>query len=145
MINVSDITKTLFDILGDNLEGYEITRNRGLNVDISQPLVQGHGWIGIYKETMSYEPLTLGGKYMLATIQIKVELQCSSAISGEDAEDKLQTAEKEIMDILIENKTIAGTVDMTMSYDIEYEYNYDIETIYFNSAVITLELQKKTS
>ena len=122
----------------------QITRNKSLNVDINQPIVYGHGWIGIYKESMEYHPISIGGKYMLANPSVNVEIQCSSSISGEDAEDKLQDAEFEVMTALIENKTLLNTVDATMGYNIEYDH-VEAETIYFNSAVITLELQVKTS
>ena len=145
MINFSDITKAFQDILEANLTGYQITRNKSLNVDISQPLVTGNGWVGIYRESLEYEPLTVGGNFWFAKPIIKIEIQAASAISGENAEDKLQDAEKAVMDVLIDNRTLNDTVDMTLGYEIDYNFDYSLETIYFNSAIITLTTYKKTN
>jgi|GEM_PF-1390842 len=146
MINFADITKAVKDILEANLTGYQITRNRSKNVDVNQTLVTGSGWIGIYKDSLEYEPLTVGGKFLFATPVINIEIQCSSAISGSDAEDKLQDAEKAVMDVLIDNRTLNDTVDAILSYEINYSgIDFSRETIYFNSASITITTQKKSS
>ena len=142
MINVALITKALKNLLIANLDSsYTITRNEERNVDPNVPLRTGK-LINIYRGGVNYGAHTLGNQCWLAQIKIIIELQISSMISGEDAEDKLQNAEKEILNILTQNKKISDTVDMTNGYEIEYQYNKN-EQIYHHAAIITLILEKR--
>lgn len=142
MINFKDITKGVEDLLNDNLNGYVITRNAERNTD-PNVAAQGKGWIGIYRGALEYETARIGNIPYSAFIDIIVEIQVADMGSGADAEDKLQDAELEVLNVLKGDKKLNKTVEMTNGYSVEYEYNAD-EQIYHQSALITIHAQKET-
>ncbi len=141
MINFKDITQGVEKLLKDNLNGYAIVRNEERNIDPSVA-TQGKGWIGIYRGSLDYETATIGNIPWLVAIEIIVEVQAADMKSGAKAEDKLQDAEKEVLDVLVSDKKLNSTVEMTNGYSIEYEYNKD-EQIYHHSALITIHAEKR--
>jgi len=141
MINMKDITKAVKTILDDNLSDYIIERNPKRNED-PNIAARGKGWIGIYRGGLDYDAYTTGSTPWLAHPSLMVEIQAASLLSGADAEDRLQDAEEEIMDVLTANKNLNGTVSMTMGYEVKYEYNEDEEAqIYFHAAIITIKTE----
>ncbi len=141
MINFSDITKAIETLLKANLTGYVITRNEGRNDDYNRA-AQAEGWIGIYRGSLDYEPGFMGDRPWLVSVDVVVELQVASFISGSDAEDLLQAKEEAVLDILTDNKKLGSTVDMTNGYTIEYEYNADTEQgVYLQAAIITIHAE----
>lgn len=145
MINFKTITQGVETVLGDNLTGYIITRNAERNEDPS--LATGEsvsGWIGIYRGQVDYEAHSIGSTPWKALLEVIVEVQAASFLSGDDAEDRLQDAEKAVLDVLASNKTLNGTVDMTNGYSIDYEYNYQGKEVYFHSAIITIKAEART-
>jgi len=141
MINMTDITQAVETILNDNLSDYVIQRNPKRNQD-ANTAARGKGWIGIYRGGLDYDAHTTGSQPWLAHPSVIVEIQAASFLSGDDAEDRLQDAEKEIMDVLTANKKLGNTVNMTMGYDIKYEFNEDEEAqIYFHAAIITIKTE----
>ena len=141
MINLKTITAGVETILNAGLTGYTITRNEERNVD-PNIAAQNNGWIGIYRGRLEYETYATGSIPWMAHIEVKVEVQIASFTSGEDAEDKLQDAEKAVIDVLVANKKLNNTVDMTNGYSIDYEYNAD-EEIYHHAAIITIKAEAR--
>ena len=139
MINLKDITKAVETLLNQKLTGYIITRNAERNNDPSIA-AQNKGWIGIYRKSISYEPYSTGTQKWMTFIELDIEIQVADMESGDIAENRLQDAEEEIMDLLTANKNLNNTVAMTNGYDIAYEYNAD-EQIYFHSAIITIKAE----
>ncbi len=140
MINYKLITQAIKSILQDNLDNtYIITRNEERNVNPNVPLRKGK-LINILRGSVSYEAYTLGTTPWLVSIKPMIEIQISSMISGEDAEDRLQDAEQEVMNVLTANKRLNNTIAMTNGYSIEYQYNQE-EQCYHHSAIITIETQ----
>jgi len=143
MIDYGQITAAIKTILEAGLDKtYLITRNEERNVNPNLPLRKGK-YINITRGSQSLAAYTLGNTPWLVTIKPKIELQVSSMISGQDAEDKLQDAEKAVMDVLTSNKKLNNTVAMTLGYNIEYEYNQN-EQIYHHAAIITINAQCRT-
>jgi len=141
MINMKDITKGVKKVLDDNLSDYIIQRNPKRNND-PNTAAQGKGWIGIYRAGLDYDAHTTGSQPWLAHPSVMVEIQAASFLSGEDAEDRLQDAEQEIMDVLTANKKLDDTVNMTNGYEIKYEFNEDEEAqVYFHAAIITIKTE----
>jgi len=141
MINMKDITSAVETILNDNLSGYIIERNPRRNQD-ANTAAQGKGWIGIYRGGLDYDAYATGSQPWLAHPSVIVEVQAASMLSGEDAEDKLQDAEKAVMDVLTANKKLNDTVNMTVGYEIKYDVNEDEEAqIYFHAAIITIKTE----
>jgi hypothetical protein len=139
VINVKTITKAVEDIINDNTVGYIVTRNAERNVD-PNVAAKDKGWIGIYRGGINYLPYTTGSTPWLAEVRVDVELQVASMQSGEQAEDKLQDAEAELLGIFAANLNLNGTVLMTQGYDIRYDVNVEAE-VYFHAAIITLRTE----
>jgi hypothetical protein len=148
MINFKAVTEEIKKILDKQTRGYEITRNEERNEDPDRAAVTDEtkkGWIGIYRNKASYDAL-VSGRWQ-ALIDVDVEIQVANMQSGEKAEDDLQTAEKEILDVLTKNiptssaanknTTLNGRVSQLVDISIRYDFN-TAEEIYFHAAVITL-------
>jgi len=60
--------------------------------------------------------------------------------SGEDAEDRLQNAEEDVMIVLNANKKLNDTVNMNVGYNIEYEFNA-AERVWHHSSIITAKYE----
>ncbi len=142
MINFKNITQAVETIFNDNLNDYTVTRNAERNVDPGLA-AKNSGWIGIYRGSIVYDTVSTGASPWLAEVDIKVEVQVASIKSGDDAEDRLQDAEQAVMNVLNDNKTLSGTVTMTVGYTIDYEYNAD-NAIYWHASIITLKTQVRT-
>lgn len=141
MINFKDITQAIETLLKASVTGaVTIERNPMRNDDPSRAVA---GWIGIYRGSLSYEPHATGKNY-LAMVDVLVEIQSASHQSGDDAEDKLQDLEKQVIDILNANPTLSGTVHVPFGYEVEYQYNADDE-INFHAAIITIHAGVRTS
>jgi len=136
MINFKNITQAIETILNAQLSDYKIVRNELRNVDPNQA-TWGKGWIGIYRGKLDYEPHTTGATPWLVSADVIIEIQVASMTSGDDAEDKLQDAEQEVLNALVTDLTLGGTVLMTNGFSIEYDYNED-EQVYYHAAVITV-------
>jgi len=87
--------------------------------------------------------VTIGNIPWLVAVDVIVEVQVADMGSGSEAEDRLQDAELEVLNVLTANKKLNATVEMTHGYSIEYEYNDD-EHIYFHSAIITIHAEVRT-
>jgi len=136
MLNMKDITTAAKDLLEQNLQDYTIVRNAQRNMD-ANIAAMGKGWIGVYRGRIDYTPHTVGGNTpYLAEVEVIIEVQAASMESGADAEDRLQDAEQDVLNILNDNKKLSGYVNQNMGYDIEYEFNAD-ETIWHHAAIIT--------
>ncbi len=146
MINFSEITRALVT----QLENYEdvinlspvIERGEYVNVDPDRTL-----WIGVYRSKANYTPRTLGRS--ISSFQnvssIEILVQESSMLSGADCEDRLEDAVRRVLDGVLSDMTIGGTVDMVNDFEIEYLYNETvIESVYFQAAVITVSVEVVT-
>ena len=142
MINFKTILQGVERVLLDNLTGYTIARNDPRNTD-PDLAAKNKGWIGIYRGSLEYSAYAVGSIPWLVSVDTKVEVQVASMHSGEDAENKLQDAETEILTVLNNNKKLNNTVDMTNSFEIEYEYN-DLEEIYHHAAIITIRSELRS-
>ena len=144
MINIKTITQAIEALFNNNLTGYKVERNAVRNGDPS--LASKSGWIGIYRGRVNYEPA--GTPLWAATIEIDVEVQCARYNTPGLAEDALTDAETEVLNLLNANKKLGNTVDTTLGYDIEYDYNVDVsqeQAAYFHSSIITIRAEARTS
>lgn len=140
MMNYKTVLDALEALLRDNLTGYIITRNRQRNDD-PNIAATNKGWIGIYRGNIEYEPARIGtGNNWDTKLYPKIEIQTAST-KNETAEDKLNNAEQEILNLLDSNKKISNTVGMTNGYSIEYQVNTGVKDFYHLSAIITINAQ----
>lgn len=136
MINLATITTAVQTLLRANLESYVVERNARRNHDPNR-CTQIAGLINVRRGGNRYEPFGTGSQPWKAGPRIDVEVQVATGESAEAAEDLLQAAEAQIMDVLTANKKLGGTVDMTTGYDIRYEFN-DEAQVYHHAAIITI-------
>ena len=142
ILNFANVTKAVESILKGGLSNYMIKRNPERNVDPSKA-AKGNGWIGIYRGPLTYDAHTTGSTPWLVGLNVRVEIQVASMKSGEDAEDKLQKAEEEVLTVLTNNKDLNGTVNQTLGYDVDYDFNED-ERIWFHAAIIIIRAEVRS-
>jgi hypothetical protein len=138
ILNYSDVTKGIEDILNQRLSGYVITRNDRKNADPNRC-----PWIGIYRGSLVYEAHTIGGRPWKASPSPQINIQVASTLSGDDAEDRLQEAEKEVIEALETDRTLGSTVSMILGYNINYEYSQTDE-IYYHGCTITIRTETRS-
>ena len=143
MIDFSELTAAMETLLKDNLkDDFLITRNEEINIDANTASI-GKGWVGVYRGKVDYEPYTTGNRPWLASPEIMVIVQVADAHSGYAAEDKLQAAEKAVVDVIESDRTIKGTVMQIVGYSMEYTYNKD-NAIYFHGVMITVKTEVRS-
>jgi hypothetical protein len=142
MIDLSKITKAVQEMLESSLVGYVIVRNEPRNED-PNVAASGKGWIGIYRGSNNYSPRTTGSRPWGAVVEVIVEVQTASMRSGEEAEDRLQAAEQEVMNVLDADKKLKETVDMTVGYEINYDINASSQ-MYYQAAIITVKAEVRS-
>jgi len=148
MINLSIITKALQDQLNNNvqireiLNGQEVVRGELINMDVNRT-----PWIGVYRGNVKYEPRTLGSmNNWEASPSVKVIIQAVHLESAEQCEVDLEGYVQNVLDAVIADTTIGGTIDMITSYDVEVGYiETDRSTISFQGASITFNMEVATS
>lgn len=146
MINVSDITKALVVQLESyaDIKNLKPTIERGEYVNNDPDVTP---WIGVYRSVSDYVPRTLGNHLasFQNTTKIRILAQDASFKSGGDCENRIEDLATKILECVISDKTIGGTVDMVNSLNVEYMYNEtDRESLYYQTAVITVEVEVST-
>ena len=140
-MNISTVTKALQEQIQNDPEvqsflKQDVLRDEYVNNDPNRT-----PWICVYKGKIDFEPVTIGYGSFEATPSPRVMVQATSLKSGEDCSNKLDDYVDKILDAIKKDKTIGGTVDILLSYTIEYGYlETDRTTLAFQSAIITLNL-----
>ncbi len=104
-------------------------------------------WIGIYRSKLNHDPRTLGSmNNWESTGQIRIAVQQVDMKSGMDCEDRLEALVQDVLNAIIADTTIGGTVDMVNKFAIDYRYlESDRKTLYFQMAIITMDFEVATS
>ena len=103
-------------------------------------------WCGIYRESVSFEPWSLGNhsRSLKCTVVVNLVIQASGK-DGPDTEDKLEDAISRVMKALQSDLTVRNTVDMIKLSSILYSYEETkSESIDFQWAFLTLNLETRT-
>ena len=140
-LNRSLISKAIKDIINEKTDGYLVIRNEKRNEDPSVA-ANSKAWIGVYRSRISYSKFTIGPTPWLAAVETDVEIQVASMKDGEDVEDKLQAAEKEIIEVLSANQTLNNTVSYIKEISVEDQTNINTET-YFQASIITIKAEAR--
>lgn len=133
-------------ILADSdFSGVVVERDEFVNDD---PDKAHKGWVGIYRRSSRYAPLTLAAgdarRYDVSPIKLLLVWQVVDNDSGAACADRMETHHKNFMDLLLANDSITGTVDHVLSVEVEYGYDprSDAEKgVYMQTAFMTLELE----
>jgi len=148
MINLSVITKALQEQLNSNIQvrdilgSREVVRGELINMDVNMT-----PWVGVYRGNVKYEPRTLGSMNNWEALpSIRVIVQASHLSSAEQCEIDLEGYVQKILDAVIDDTTLGGTVDIITSYDVEVGYiETDRSTVHFQGASITFNMEVSTS
>lgn len=144
MINASEKTKALETILNNGLaDNYTVERSEYINMDQART-----PWVGIYRGTLTYDTATLGrgANNWKAQFDIRLIVQAATYESGEVAEELLEEYIKEVLDLVVADKTFSSTIGMVTGIDINYSYNeVESESLYFQNAEITVTTEVRTA
>ena len=148
MINYAAITAALAaQLLASSgvsalLKVQTIERGGFVNVDADQC-----PWVGVYRGAVKFEPRTLGSiNNWEAFPTIRILAQAASYQSGSDCEDRLEALVKACHEAVLSDTTIGGTVDMVTGFTVDYSYREDErETVHYQQAMITLQIEVRTS
>jgi len=148
MINMYTITEALRDQLKNDPEASQIS-NREILVDEYVNVNPSNApWMCVYKGSMNLEPRTLGmgaGRYT-ASPEPRVLVQAVSYQSGEDCSSLLDYYVNTVLNAVVSDPTLGGTVDMVVGFNIEYGYvEADRPSIHFQTARITVNCEVRTS
>lgn len=136
MLDMSHITAATAALLQRELNDYIIERNP-LAPPESGKAAKAKAWVGVYRGSVTYAPVRVGGAAKDAELEIILELQSVSLKSPAEAETKLSSAEKEILETLSASLNLANTVGFIKSYNVEYGLS-KTGGAYFQTAIITL-------
>ena len=145
MINFSDITQAVENILKSDTAGYTIERCSTRNTD-PNVAATGKGHINIYKGSIDHDAHTTGSRRWKATVETKIEIQCADN-EGWQADDSLEDSVQEILGIIdTESKKASpfeGDIGHITGFRIEYETNQGAE-MYHVAAIITIRSEIRT-
>lgn len=105
-------------------------------------------WLGIYRGGMDYSPETLGNgpDYWTGAMTLRLMVQAANYESGAAVEDELEGYVRDVIGKVFSDTTIRGSVDMVTGVSVNYSYiAEDSETLYFQAAIIELNLEVSTA
>jgi hypothetical protein len=143
MVNVKDITIAITGLLQRSLPSFKVERNPVRPTDPWQASAR-EAWVGVYRDTESYQGQWMGPQPWLCQVTLKLEIQVASIQSPEDCEDRLLDAEKSVLDVINADRTLGGFVNMVNGYDVAYEYNMGKQAFY-QAAIVTIKAEVRTA
>jgi hypothetical protein len=119
--NVSGITQAIESMLNDSPN----VGQAGVIVERSaeeRKTPTAHGWVGIYREGISYPPRTLsmGSGYRMQEIRLYLLLQESDPSSGDECEDRLESLLQKVVGVLLSDPSLGGTVNTLDAFSVTY-------------------------
>jgi hypothetical protein len=119
---VSTITQALQQMLEDATD----IGQAGVLVERSAPenlTPTLHGWVGIYRDGISYPARTLGfGSGMrMQEIRLYLLIQESDPTSGEECEDRLELLLQKVVGVVLSDPSLKGTVNTLDAFSVRYE------------------------
>jgi hypothetical protein len=145
MLLASDISKAIEEAFRADPTFNEYVIERSEYVNENPSLCP---WMGIYRGGIDYSPETLGDgpDYWTGSMVMRLIVQASDYNSGADAEDKLETQVRDVINKMFTDKTIRGSVDIINSVQVSYSYVAEDEaTMFFQAAIIELTLEVSTA
>ncbi len=141
MINMSDITRAVEEMLREHTADYTIERNGARNDDPNVAAL-GNGWIGIRKGKKDYEAYSTGPAKYLCDLEVIVEVQYARFDDAAEAEDHIEEAVEEILGILNNHQDLDGKVSHLTGFNVTYDVNTDVDAYHY-AAVITVRAQAR--
>jgi hypothetical protein len=139
MINVSDITKEIEDLLKTNPDILQnqitVQRSEFANLDPNNT-----PWLGIYRAKIEYDPNSLGrhSTRWRGVLTVRFIVQAANDLSGATCEEDLESYIEVLFDALWSDPSLNNTVLMMTALNVEYSYKeMESETMHFQWAVVT--------
>jgi len=148
MINFNDITKAVEKILNENIEVSEFMNRKNVVVgEIINYDPNRVPWIGIYRGKVGYAPRTLGSmNNWEATPSLRIIVQYTDLISASKCEEVLEGYVQKIINAILKDTTLGGTVDIINNFEVEQGYiETDRASVHFQGASITFNMEVATS
>lgn len=145
-MDIGTVTRALVTAIqaDADFDGAVVERDEFVNEDSDQARV---AWIGIYRRSVAYEPLTLAagyaGRYDLNPLKLFIVIQTVDSDSGAACADRLEAHIKNFIDLLLANDSITNTVERIARFEVEYGYDPRSKRgeLYMQTAYITLDLE----
>lgn len=104
-------------------------------------------WVGVYRGGQDYSPRTLGSvNNWEVSPSVKIVLQTTSLSDDFEVSDNMEQYVQDIIDAIMTDYTIGGTVDMINGFNVEYGYvNDDRTKMFFQNAIITVNMEVATA
>jgi hypothetical protein len=120
--DVSTITQALQQMLDDAID----IGQAGVMVERSAPenfTPTAQGWVGIYRDGISYPPraLGMGSGYRMQEIRLYLIVQESDPTSGEECEDRLERLLQKVVGVVLSDPSLKGTVSTLDAFSVRYE------------------------
>lgn len=152
MINFSVITQALETQIETHLASlisdgaaaasrYYVKRSNYINGNVAKT-----PWIGIYRGAVSYEPRSIGRSNCnwRATPTIRVVVQAASRKSGEQAEERCEAYTQEVLNGILSDYSIGGTVETITGFNVEPTFQEDDNaSLHFHMNIITVTVIAK--
>lgn len=149
--DITDIIETVLNSSSSIEEGVSIESSGFMN---DNPTYARNGWIGIYKNKVSYVPNTLGGANAEGVnIQWKflgsffTLIQYSSMKSGKVCNQKLESLVQQVILSIFNDPTFNGLIDMILNVNVDYsavprfQSSEGSEEVNFQQALVTFEVE----
>lgn len=119
--NVSEITSAIEGMLNDATDVGQV----GVLIERSAEerlTPTAHGWVGIYRDSISYPPRTLGmgSGYRMQEIRLFLTLQETDPTSGDECEDRLEALLQKVVGVLLSDPSLRGTVSTLDAFTVTY-------------------------
>ena len=145
LIDTAAITTALAAQIADHpqVRGFFVDVERGeyINKDPART-----PWCGVYRTSVDFSPRVIGhhARSWQAEIAITLVVQ-AHADGGEAAEDACEDAVQRVLEAVLGDLSISGTVDMLKNIDVTYSYDETAsETLDFQWAFIKLNYETRT-
>lgn len=149
MINVSDITQALYDVLREDSDLLDLIDKRNIvlsefiNCDES---IASSGWIGIFDGAVNYSPKTLGPliSSFEASIELYLYVQYADFSGGKHNTDKLNKLVETILLAINTNRKLGGAWDMLTGIAIQPRVKAERDSdLLYQTRFITLTGEKR--
>lgn len=145
--NISIILQELVEALQKDQRTSEIVVTRMSPANMNAGL-SVNGWVGLYVDTVDYEPRSvgLGARQWRSKPVFRVIVQATDLYGPEQAHDKLEGLLQNVLDVVLENRTLGETMGTLNSMNVTYTFNEDErESMHFIGALVTLEFEGTTN
>ena len=137
-VNVSVVTKAVEQMLNDDPS----VGGQGALIERSAPLREeatSDGWVGIYRSQVKHVARALGmsAAQRMSRVLLMLVVRESAQSSGADCEDNLEDLVQRVLQTLLSDPSLKGTVQMLDEVVVNYDrYEKDSDDVFNQSATL---------